>query len=163
MTLQNSKGFTLVEALVAIAIFSIGFLAVATMQTNALNHTTRSLKRTEAIELASIQVEQFQSLPFYPEYNDTTLSAEDRFEPHTLLNDTDTSGPVVGANHPYPYLTIEWEIEDNEPLDEQPNVWLPSPTDVTVSKTITIRVYESQTPDRILFETEIIKVWEEVG
>lgn len=162
MTIHNQKGFTLIEALVAIAIFSIGFLAVATMQTNALINTTRSVKRTEAIELCSSQAETFQSLPFYPDYNDTGLGSEDRFEPHPLLADTSTDGPVVNANHPY--LTIEWEIEDNEPLDELANVWLPSPpVDVTVSKTITIRVYETQTPGRILFETQITKVWEEVG
>ena len=36
MTLHDQKGFTLIEALVAIAIFSIGFLAVAAMQRSVL-------------------------------------------------------------------------------------------------------------------------------
>ncbi len=45
----NEKGFTLLEILVAVTIFSLGMLAVATMQTTAMRGNTLSRNMTEAI------------------------------------------------------------------------------------------------------------------
>ena len=51
--MPENKGFTLIEALFAIAIFSIGILAVSSMQISAINNNASARMRTEATMLAS--------------------------------------------------------------------------------------------------------------
>lgn len=48
---RRSRGFTLVEVLVALVIFSIGLLAVASMQVDGIRHTHASHVRLQAIQL----------------------------------------------------------------------------------------------------------------
>jgi len=47
--INNNKGFTLVEVLVALIILSIGLLAVASMQTNSLRSNNSALIRSKAV------------------------------------------------------------------------------------------------------------------
>jgi type IV pilus modification protein PilV len=54
---QNSRGFTLIEILIAIAIFSIGILAVAKMQLWNVQNTTTGNITTMATMLAREQIE----------------------------------------------------------------------------------------------------------
>jgi prepilin-type N-terminal cleavage/methylation domain-containing protein len=57
--IQKEKGFTLVEIMITIAIFSIGFLAVGSMQISAINANAKSRMRTEATALATAKIEEF--------------------------------------------------------------------------------------------------------
>ena len=59
----NQKGYMLIEALIAIAIFSIGFLAVATMVFSATRNNTRGNILTQANMLARQQLEQLKNTP----------------------------------------------------------------------------------------------------
>jgi Tfp pilus assembly protein PilV len=59
----NSKGYMLIEALMAIAIFSIGFLAVATMVLSATRNNTKGNILTQANMLARQQLEQVKNTP----------------------------------------------------------------------------------------------------
>jgi Tfp pilus assembly protein PilV len=61
--LMNQKGYMLIEALIAIAIFSIGFLAVATMVFSATRNNTRGNILTQANMLARQQLEQLKNTP----------------------------------------------------------------------------------------------------
>ena len=171
MTLHDQKGFTLIEALVAIAIFSIGFLAVAAMQTGALSSTTQSRQTTEALEVLSSHVEFLHSLAFYPDFDFETATSGDQFDvvadlepdlapteagdpPHTLLI----------THYPVDY-TVEWEVTDMVEDSASPSndltvdsIYAEDP--VPIFKVITIRVIETAT-GRERAQMEIMKVFEQ--
>ena len=73
----NQKGYMLIEALIAIAIFSIGFLAVATMVFSATRNNTRGNILTQANMLARQQMEKLKNTPDITELaSDPTTSTE---------------------------------------------------------------------------------------
>lgn len=60
----NPKGFTFVEVMIAIAVFSIGVLAIAAMQTHATNYNAGAYELTEASTLAETVVEEIMLADF---------------------------------------------------------------------------------------------------
>jgi prepilin-type N-terminal cleavage/methylation domain-containing protein len=60
----NNKGFTLVEVMIGMAIFVIGYLAVASMQMVAIKGNTGARKITEAASLAADRLETLMVLPY---------------------------------------------------------------------------------------------------
>ena len=99
MTLKDNSGFTLIEILLAMVIFVIGFLAVGSMQISAVNGNTNSRLRTSATILAGDIVEQLLHCPY-----DSTwcpLVREEYVEDNPL---------ELGA-HPGP-TTNDWFEED---------------------------------------------------
>jgi prepilin-type N-terminal cleavage/methylation domain-containing protein len=62
--LPNNKGFTLVEVMIGMAIFIIGYLAVASMQMVAIKGDTGARKTTEAATLAADRLETLMVLPY---------------------------------------------------------------------------------------------------
>ena len=60
---KNTKGYMLIEALIAISIFSIGFLAVATLVLTAANNNKNGNRLTQANMLARQTLEQLKSTP----------------------------------------------------------------------------------------------------
>ena len=60
---KNAKGYMLIEALIAISIFSIGFLAVATLVLTATNNNTKGNMLTQANMLARQTMEQLKNTP----------------------------------------------------------------------------------------------------
>ena len=61
---NSSRGFTLIEVLIAMSIFAIGFLAVAAMQITANKSTRLSVEVTEATAIASDRMERLMALPY---------------------------------------------------------------------------------------------------
>ena len=58
------KGFTLIEVLIALTIFSIGVLAVAAMQMTTIRGIASARRITEATSLAENQIENLIQLPY---------------------------------------------------------------------------------------------------
>ena len=58
------NGFTLIEVLMAMVIFLVGFLAVGSMQISAVNGNTTARMRTSASILAGDIVEQLMRCPY---------------------------------------------------------------------------------------------------
>ena len=63
-TLKCQQGFSLIELMVAIAIFSIGVLAVATMQVSAISGNGGARKISDALVMAEDQLENLMALPY---------------------------------------------------------------------------------------------------
>lgn len=96
--LKNSKGYMMIEALVSIAIFAIGFLAVATLVFSTTRNNTNGNLLTQANMLARQQMEELKSTP-----NITTL-------PTALTTFSD--GPLDGNGNPGGIYTRTWTIQD---------------------------------------------------
>jgi prepilin-type N-terminal cleavage/methylation domain-containing protein len=96
--LQNG-GFTLIEVLIAIAVFAIGMLAVGSMQISAVNNNFAARMRTEATILASEKMEELMSLE---NYDDPLLS-----------DTTHTDSHPPGPNAIY---CMEWDVAEDYPL-----------------------------------------------
>jgi type IV pilus assembly protein PilV len=73
---DEGAGFTLLEVIVAISVFTVGLLAVASMQVSAIRGNTLAGGVTEATSWLSDQMEKLMVLPF----------------DHAQLADTDSDG-----------------------------------------------------------------------
>ena len=61
----DTAGYTLIEVLIAIAIFSIGIMAMGSLQTASLMSTGDIGRGTMAMALLDEQAESLKALPFY--------------------------------------------------------------------------------------------------
>jgi prepilin-type N-terminal cleavage/methylation domain-containing protein len=61
---MSNEGFTLVEVMIGMAIFLIGFLAIGTMQIAAINGNAGAREATEAATHATDQLETLIALPY---------------------------------------------------------------------------------------------------
>lgn len=81
--LQNQKGFSLIELIIAITIFAVGLLAVTSMQMTSVKGNADSQYISEATYLGQEQLEKLLNLPFDDaDLTDTTATGT----PHTLTN-----------------------------------------------------------------------------
>ncbi len=146
----NQEGFTLIESLIAIAIFSIGFLAVAAMQTNSLQSTTESRKITEAMEVATSKAEFLQGLPFYPNFPD------DVNEDSNIAAGTHTKTKKYYGTERY---KVEWLVTDmTDSAHTVTSVHADDP--LVIFKNIEIKVYDLHS-ERLMAEMEFLKVCEQ--
>lgn len=67
---NRQQGFSLIEVVVALAIFSIGILAIAQLQISAVRNNTNGNLATQATMLAEAQIENLKNT------NDVTLLAD---------------------------------------------------------------------------------------
>lgn len=95
---RNQKGYLLIEALISMAIFAIGFLAVGSMVIHTTRNNTRSNIMTQATLLATQTLEDFKSTP-----NITTLADGETY--------TDPE-PVDQWGNPGGIFTRSWTISD---------------------------------------------------
>ena len=138
-SLSNDAGFTIVEVLIALAIFSIGLLAAGALQSRSLMATGDTARKTEAWALADAQAAFLKGLPFYTDTDAQTVAAE--------LTDT---GGWQAENDPFDNgdgrYTVHWRVADDTPLAQQNDTDLQSldlnliAGTYTISKTITVAV-----------------------
>jgi len=81
MKRSNQEGFTLLEVLISLAVFSIGVLAVVALQTSAIQGNSSANHMTEASILAQDKVEELMTLPIT----------------HAFLNDQDGDDGGAGV------------------------------------------------------------------
>ena len=95
---HNQGGYLLIEALISMAIFAIGFLAVGSMVIYTTRNNTRSNIMTQATLLATQTLEDFKSTP-----DITTLEDGETY--------TD-SDPVDQWGNPGGIFTRSWTVSD---------------------------------------------------
>ena len=94
--INNSSGFTMVEVMVAMGIFFIGFLAVAHMQMKSVNGNAAARIQTEATAVAVDRLERLTYLPYnHPDLDEVT-------SPHQVNE---------GA------YTVVWNVTDDVPIN----------------------------------------------
>ena len=92
---NNDQGFTLVEVMIAVSIFSIGFLAIAMLMVTAIQSNSGARKLTEASTFAQDKMEVLLTLPL----TDPNL---------TTGNHNDPGNPVNGI------YNISWNISGSD-------------------------------------------------
>ena len=109
--LMNDDGFTLIEILIAMSIFLVGFLAVGSMQISAINGNASAQMRTGGTVLATDVVEQLLKCPFNPTPG--------------ILGPYNEANPLAAGFHPGPADTdwftdgayeVQWEVVDDDPV-----------------------------------------------
>lgn len=119
--IKQQNGFTLIEVLIAMTIFAIGILAVASMQVTAITGNSFSCNLTGATTLAGDRMDALMSL----DYNN-----------HPDLSDTDGDGLAgldhatgVTADHNRTYTgetnvvyNVFWNVADNVPVTDTKTV-----------------------------------------
>ena len=89
----GNKGFTLIEVLIALGIFAIGFLAVASLQISANLGGRKAIEATQASAMASDVMEELMISPFDDENLDPAKN------------------PHLRSDGKY---EIEWEVADSD-------------------------------------------------
>lgn len=146
---QSNEGFTIIEVLISLAIFSIGLLAMSALQSSSLMATGNIGEKTEAWTVLNNHVEQLKAQRFYE--NDNGLD-DDGDGTTDEFNET---VPDLQAGNHAPILVlgryiVHWQVVDDLPIGQ---VTMPPPTNTspqiegvvpagtyTVSKTISVQV-----------------------
>ena len=93
---KKDAGFTLLEVIIAISIFSVGMLAIAALQTSAIRVNSTAAQLTELNTWGMDKLEQLMGVPY-----------------------TDPSLDPTGNTHQDPQKadgsTVSWVIADNSP------------------------------------------------
>lgn len=155
--LSNTSGFTLIEVLIAIAIFSIGLMAVGAMQARSLMDTGDVARKTEAWTALEQQVAILKDLPFYVDNPPTTFTA----------GLGATGGSWNTANYLNGRYVVHWQVVDDYPIAQQDATVIANvPTgNYTVCKTITVAVTRAgdNPGTQALGQVEFIKTWAATG
>ena len=156
--LSNESGFSLIEVLVAIAIFSIGLMAMGALQTSSLMQTGNLTRKTEAWTIIDEQAALLKEMPFMnvPAY---TVPADLTPGSHQAPPD---------PNYYDGRYDIHWTVVDNTiTLPPQPAAVLPGvPAGTwTVCKQIRVQVTPvggNPATDTIA-EVQFLKTWWATG
>ncbi|XOF32939.1 MAG: prepilin-type N-terminal cleavage/methylation domain-containing protein [Candidatus Electrothrix sp. YB6] len=82
---QKNSGFSLIEVIIAMAIFAIGSLGLYGMQFNSARWNTRANQQTNAVTVANQVIEQLMQT----DYSDTPLSVTEATKPEDCHKDKD--------------------------------------------------------------------------
>ena len=108
---MDIKGFTLIEVLIVMAIFSIGILAVAAMQMTSTKGNASARRMTEATALAENQIENLMQLSYdHADLNPATNPHESTQGPYTMnWNATEVDLDADGTNDSKTVdVTVNW-------------------------------------------------------
>ncbi len=107
---KKEQGFTIVEVMIALSIFSIGILGVAAMQTSSVTGNASAMGYTEGSTWAMDQVESLMNLPYNHANLATTCSPCSRTSPdgvYTIDWTVTLPGPIPRTKQVD--VTVSWE------------------------------------------------------
>lgn len=110
-SINKEKGFTILEALIAFVIFSLGALAIATLMIRSAEMNTDAESRTEALHLAKEKIEEYRGFVTKAEVEAYATGADGSTIAgnSTVFTRTWTVANVVGNNNAILLtVTITW-------------------------------------------------------
>jgi len=159
--LTNRNGFTLIELMIAIAIFSIGFMAIGGLQVNSLNRVTQSQETTLALAALEDVVEVLKQTPLYE---------DDYIDNNGVDNDGDGDAvfdlsPAFREQGTEPDFTVSSGQFDvhywlGAPLTIKNRWTVSAVTNLPVSKRVRVSVSRSgESPVNALSSLQFVKYW----
>ena len=114
---HDEQGLTLIEVMVALAIFAVGFLAVSAMQITSINKNTKSRNSTTVISIAKDRAEELMSQHIDHDLLRPGVHPDDYgdFTQATDNIDNDEDGQIDEAGETG-HITISWTVVDDTPL-----------------------------------------------
>lgn len=165
------SGYTIIEVLIAIAIFSIGIMALGMLQARSLMSTSEITEKTEAWAILEDQAETLKAMPFYANddglNNDGDGTTDEVDEEIFPVNPGDPT--LVAGNYNAPRAggryTVHWQVVNDVPIPQQDPTMVSLPGvpagTYTVSKTVSVQV--TRTGDdpatEALATVEFVKTW----
>ena len=92
---SDATGFSIIECLIALSIFTIGILAVATLVLSSIGENGSARRITEATALAEARLEQLMALPY---------------------------GDIVADQESQGAYTVSWEVTEGAILAETKSI-----------------------------------------
>jgi len=88
-------GFTLIEILIALAIFAVGILAIASLQIKSINLNTAARMQSEATTAAVDCMERLMSLPYeHPDLDEGTVHPPTQVGDYTVNYSVTDESPI---------------------------------------------------------------------
>jgi prepilin-type N-terminal cleavage/methylation domain-containing protein len=136
---MGQQGFTLMEVIIALAIFSIGIMAIASLQVSSTNGDLRARLATEAATVAHDQAEKLLSMNYDP-----AAPTEEFFD--TLV--TGYAAYPTPRQYSVGRFTVDWIVEAH------------TDPEITRAVRITVRTEWDYFGDGKSYELEFVKVAE---
>ncbi len=156
----NDSGFTIIEVLMALAIFSIGLMALGALQARALMDTGDIARKTEAWTIAGSHADWLKTLPFYAN------PATQTFDPNLVAGAYNQPAPPPNNNR----YSVHWQVTDDIALLPYNNTATPVFSGVgngtyTVAKAITVVVTRlgGNAATDALAQVQFLKTWAATG
>lgn len=106
---DGNHGFTLIEVMIAVTVFTIGMLSVFTMHFSSIKGNASARGVTENYQCAMDKVEELLAIPF----NDAQLlNGVYAVAPDADGIDNDGDGTVDEAGESG-YISIQWQVQDD--------------------------------------------------
>ncbi|HIG92286.1 MAG TPA: prepilin-type N-terminal cleavage/methylation domain-containing protein, partial [Methylococcaceae bacterium] len=132
---KNTQGFTLIEALIALTVTSLGALALASFQTDLTKTGGLNKTRSEALVLAEAKLATFKNKTSQADY-DTDLNEGGPYD--------DPDNPLTGTNASF---TRQWTITDKtNPERKQVEVTVSWPVGASTEKVTLMTVLSWTNP-----------------
>jgi type IV pilus assembly protein PilV len=136
---DDSQGFSLIEVLIAITIFSIGLLAVASMQSTSIDSSSSAMVQTEVAAWAADRVESLMAIP----YHDSALDAGTYGSAVSQSSDgidNDWDGAIDEAGETGSLNTITWTIQEDTPINNTKTITVTVTSTREGGKTVTLEM-----------------------
>ena len=116
---NGNQGYTLIEIMIAMAVFAVGILAIFSMQITSTGSNALARGLTENYTAAVDKTEELLALP----YDDADLNPDPGVQPHTAATDADGidndgDGDIDEAGE-VGYITLSWWVWENIVHDQR--------------------------------------------
>ena len=111
-TSNNQRGFTIIEVMIAVSIFAIGFLAISSLQFSASRNNRTASEITRAVMIATDRIEGLMAMPYDHDDLDPDgnphLESEGKYDLQWTVSDTDLNAD--GDNDAKTInMTVTWD------------------------------------------------------